>query len=290
MERRDGHATTRRRQRGQSLVEVAVACIVLVPMLLLVMLLGQYIHIHQNTQAAARAAAWDATAASGYQPDARAKTELRLRVRQFSNVGQGLANNEKAPKKLADPMLTTFAGRELVKPADVRLQVYTNTAASDYMSKAFGQIGKITSKFGLGAFPPDRNGTITAEVHAHTQKILSSDGKAADWIKPFDRDPLDFGARNVLLADAWNASGAGENRGGDPVKIAYNNRSVRSQIRLMVPTEWLGDSGAKAVEKVFDFMSDLPLPFFSGRGKLQLGKAAPDVVPADRLVKYGPRR
>ena len=44
-------------QRGQSLIEMAIACIVMVPMFVGVMLLGQYIHLHQQTQAAARAAA-----------------------------------------------------------------------------------------------------------------------------------------------------------------------------------------------------------------------------------------
>ncbi|MBR7551336.1 pilus assembly protein, partial [Mycobacterium tuberculosis] len=47
-----------RRQRGQSLTEVAVLCAVLVPIFLLIPILAKYIHARQATQQAARAIAW----------------------------------------------------------------------------------------------------------------------------------------------------------------------------------------------------------------------------------------
>jgi hypothetical protein len=51
----------RSRQRGQSLVEMAISCIALVPLFVGVWFLGKYIHLRQQTQAFARSAAWNAT-------------------------------------------------------------------------------------------------------------------------------------------------------------------------------------------------------------------------------------
>mgnify|MGYP001105901116 CR=1 FL=1 len=54
-------------QRGQALTEMAILSVILVPLLLLIPLLGKYAHLQQNTQQAARAAAWEATVAPDYE-------------------------------------------------------------------------------------------------------------------------------------------------------------------------------------------------------------------------------
>ena len=54
-------------QRGQALTEMAILSVILVPLLQLIPLLGKYAHLQQNTQQAARAAAWEATVAPDYE-------------------------------------------------------------------------------------------------------------------------------------------------------------------------------------------------------------------------------
>src|SRR5690349_21385693 len=74
----------RRRQAGQSLVEMAVALIVLVPLAAGITLLGQYVHVKAQTQAAARQAAWQATVQPGYAMPSAGAVQTSLRVRQFT--------------------------------------------------------------------------------------------------------------------------------------------------------------------------------------------------------------
>lgn len=282
---RNRRRSLRRRQAGQSLVEMAVALIVLVPLAAGITLLGQYAHIKAQTQAAARQAAWQATVQPGYAMPSQGTVQTSLRVRQFATADAPLRSRERAPTALDDPMLTTFAGRPLLQPDDVRLSVYRNQPSPDLMDKLTGALGKLTGKIAPKSFPPDSNGLITAEVHARPQLIRTRDGQAADFLDPLDREQLDVSARTVLLADAWNASGGGEDRNGDPVTIAYDARSVRQQIRALAPAGLIGSQASRDVEKVTDWLSAIPL--FNGRGKMQIGKTAPDVVPADKLVRYG---
>lgn len=272
------------RQAGQSLVEMAVALIVLVPLAAGITLLGQYAHIKVQTQAAARQAAWQATVQPGYAMPSQDAVQTSLRVRQFATADAPLRSRERAPTTLDDPMLTTFAGRSLLQPDDVRLSVYRNQPSPDLMDKLTGALGKLTGKIAPKSFPPDSNGLITAEVHARPQLIRTGDGRPADFLDPLDREQLDVSGRTVLLVDAWNASGGGEDRNGDPVTIAYDARSVRQQIRALAPAGLIGSQASRDVEKVTDWLSAIPL--FNGRGKMQIGKIAPDVVPADKLVRY----
>lgn len=275
----------RARQAGQSLVEMAVALIVLVPLAAGITLLGQYAHIKAQTQAAARQAAWQATVQPGYAMPSQSAVQTSLRVRQFATTDAPLRSRERPPATLDDPMLTTFAGQALLQPGDVRLSVYRNQPSPDLMDKLTGALGKLTGKIAPKSFPPDSNGLVTAEVHAKPQLIKTRGGQAADFLDPLDREQLDVSGRTVLLADAWNASGAGEDRNGRPVTIAYGARSVRNQIRALAPAGLIGSQASRDVEKVTDWLSVIPL--FNGRGDLQIGKAAPDVVPADKLVRYG---
>lgn len=285
--RRRGTSCARQRQRGQSLVEMAVALIVLVPLAAGITLLGQYAHIKAQTQAAARQAAWQATVQPAYAMPSRGGVENSLRVRQFGKADARLRSQERAPATLDDPMLLTFAGRSLLRPADVSLRVYRNAPSPGLMEKLTGALGGLTGKIAPKSFPPDNNGLVTAEVHARPQLITTGDGRRADFLDPLDRQQLDVSARSVLLADAWNASGGGENRDGDPVKIAYDSRSVRQQIRVLAPAGLVGSDASREIAKISNMVEDLPIPLLHGRGELQLGKVAPDVVPADKLVRYG---
>src|SRR5882757_5545042 len=158
-----------RMQRGQSLLEMAIACIALVPLFIGVMLLGQYTHIRQQTQAAARSAAWDATVSPnivnnvGGLPSQGGEQD-RMRALQFGKAETTLRNIT-APAQLQDPMLTTFAGRPLVLASNVTLGTYSYSKSPGVLEKVLDPVSKLTKSAGLGAFPPDGSGLITSEVH-----------------------------------------------------------------------------------------------------------------------------
>lgn len=282
----------RRHQCGQSLVETAIACIVLVPMFFGVMLLGQYMHLRQQTQAAARSAAWDATVSrtivngTGNLPSASME-QTRLRALQFGKVDTSL-RNVTAPTTLQDPMLTTFAGRDLVLASKVNLTTYTNEKSPAVSETFLGPISKITAGVGLGSFPPDADGLITAQVHVQPEHIKTTTGTAAGFMDPLDSLDLDFYGRTVVLADAWNADGSGENNDGSA--SATLARSVRSAIKPLTPSDWAGKTLDGGVNDFVHLLGDIPIIadlITPGFNKLEIGKVAPDVIPSDKLVRYG---
>src|SRR5262245_31225832 len=108
------HRPWKSRQRGQSLTEMAIACIVIVPMFLLISLLGKYMHVRQEAQASARTAAWDASvspklvASDGGLPTV-ADEEARMCLHHHGDGSEPLRTGAGSPSALKDPMLETFA-------------------------------------------------------------------------------------------------------------------------------------------------------------------------------------
>jgi len=281
-------------QRGQSLVEMAIACIVLVPMFIGVMLLGQYTHLRQQTQAAARTAAWDAAVSPnivnnvGGLPSQGGEQD-RMRVLHFGKP-EATLRNLTAPAQLQDPMLTTFAGRDLVLARNVTLGTYTNGKSPALSAKVLDPISKLTKSAGLGAFPPDSNGLITSEVHAKPEHLTDSSGSALAFLDPLDTLDLDFHGRTVLLADAWNANGPGEDGSGSSTNVF---RSVRTSIRPLTPADWIGGSWDKGISSVVNILGKIPLVnklITPGFDHFELGRTAPDVIPSDKLVRYDATR
>lgn len=265
---------------------MAIALIVLVPLAAGVMLLGQYIHIKQQTQSAARAAAWEATVSAEVANrgmPAQATVMTNLRARQFSDTKDGLNTASQNPGVLRDPMLTTFANQELLKSSGVELTVYRQEKGPSVFDKALGLLEKASD-----TLPPNPEGLVTAEVHAKPELIKGADGQGLAFLSPLDSEQLDFSARTVLLADAWNAAGGGENADGSPMNGA-SNRTVRNVVKPLVPTDWAGDSVIGGLNDVMDVLGDIPIindVLTTNFNKLAVGKVAPDAVPADKLVKY----
>lgn len=258
-----------------------------------VMLLGQYMHLRQQTQAAARSAAWDATVSpdivnSNGSVPSRAREQDRMRALQFGKVDTGM-RNVTARATLQDPMLTTFAGHDLVLTRKVSLATYTNGKSPAASAVLLGPLSKITGATGLGSFPPDDDGLITAEVHVQPERITTTSGSPATFLDPLDTLDLNFYGRTVVLADTWNADGSGENSKGKADGLGLR-RSVRSTIKPLAPSDWAGntfDNGINAfvgLLEVLPIVKDLITPGF---GNLEIGKTAPDVIPSDKLVRYG---
>jgi len=273
---------------------MAISCIALVPLFIGVMFLGQYIHLRQQTQAAARSAAWDATVSpsivnnAGSLPSQSGEQD-RMRALQFGKLEQTLGNLT-APAKLQDPMLTTFAGRDLVLARNVTLGTYSNSNAPGVLATAIGSVGKVTKAIGLGGFPPDNSGLIASEVHVKPEHLTDSAGKPLTFLDPLDTMDLDFHGRTVLLADAWNANGSGEDGSGNSTNVA---RSVRSTIKPLTPSTWIGGSWDRGISSIVHVLGKVPLIddlFTPGFDQFELGRTAPDVVPSDKLVRYDSTR
>lgn len=282
----------RRRQYGQSLVEMAIALTVLVPLAAGVMLLGQFIHIKLQTQNAAREAAWAATVdpalATASLPN-RTQEEARLRQHQFANANTALRSGGASPAQLPDPMLTTFAGNALLKPGDLTLAVYHQQAAPSYLDAALISIGGTLAKLHLNnTLPPNSQGLVTAEVRANTQKILGHGGAPLMFLGSLAGRRLDFSSRTVLLADPWDAAGSGETLNGQQSGGAYANRTVRGVITPLVPTTWLKGGFKSAILSSVHLLGSIPLMdqlITPGLNNFEMGRTAPDVVPVDKLVK-----
>lgn len=279
-----------RSERGQSLVEMWVALIILVPLAVGVMLLGQYIHIKQQTQAAAREAAWaatvDPTLADAGLPE-KGAVQTVIRSRQFTDSKSPITSQAEEPAEFADTMLTTFANQPLLKTSALSLTVYQQEEAPTFLAGALGAIAEAAKT--LGNLPPNPKGLVTAEVHSRPEKITGTDGQGLAFLDPLDTTQLDFSARTVLLADAWAASGGGENADGKAASGAMYNRTVRHVVRPLVPTSWLGDKSTDIINDVINVLGKIPIVdqiFTPGMDQFRLGQMRPDAVPTDKLVPY----
>ncbi|MBB6184560.1 hypothetical protein HNQ86_001905 [Oleiagrimonas soli] len=268
---------------------MAVMLTVLVPLAMGVALLGQYIHVRQETQAAAREAAWSAAASAALAqsglPDKDA-VQTQLRSRRFTLADASIRSDAQAPDAFADPMLTTPAERALLKPEDMTLTVYQQGKPPSYLDKIVDGIGSVTSRFGLGnSLPPNRQGLVTAEVHANTEQVLGRNGAVLSFLGPVASDRLDFSAKTVLLVDSWDAAGGGETRDGRSASSAYQNRTVRAVIKPLVPTTWFGGTLSSVLGTAAGILGWIPI-IGPGLKHFEFGRTAPDVVPADKLVPY----
>lgn len=291
------HGSRAKQQRGQSLVEVCIACIALVPLAIGLTYVGQYVHIKQVVQQAARNAAWDAAVApSAYQssPTLEAGPEgTSLRVRYFGAADTVVDATPTAPPAFVDPLLTDYAGHALLDPGKLSLSTYTDDtspgpegAITSAIAEATSLIAKLPFVDG-GKFPPDPKGYVTARVDATTN--LSAN------FKPFDALDLDFHAQTVLLADAWNADGAGESDsvGGHTDTSSNSPIPSRTVRRSLPPSAALLDGSiGGVVSAIFNTIGSVPIldNFFPNGGGLDVGRAAPDVVPYDKLQPYNAKQ
>lgn len=287
---RPHHGSGHSQQQGQSLIEAAIALTVLVPIAAGVMLLGQFIHIKLQTQNAAREAAWattvDPALATGGIPNTVTE-QTRLRKHIFADADLPLYSGGKRAAQFTDPMLTTFADNQLLNPGDLTLQVYQQQASPSHLDQAINTIGRMLSRLQLNnTLPPNRQGLVTAEVHANTQTILSRAGRPLNFLGSLAGKRLDFSAKTVLLTDPWDAAGGGETLNGQAAGGAYANRTVRGVIKPLVPATWLSALGS-GLQSVANVLAHIPLigdVAFPNVDHFEMGRTAPDVVPADKLV------
>lgn len=271
-------------QQGQALVETLIALLILAPMAVGVTLLGQYLHIQQQTRATAQEAAWSSTVAvrtRGSGLPTQATVEARLRAHQFGDLGAPLRSDAKAPKEFSDPMLSAFSGMALLKSENMKLTTYIDGEAKDFPGVMVPAGVVFDNQL------PNAKGLITAQVSLQTEKITGRDGQPLTLLDPLNKTPLIFNAKTVLLTDAWDAAGAGETAAGDEIRGA-SIRTVRMQVQNITKLTKVLEivKPIAAVGEVLGFVPVVGTLLFPGFDEFHPRRAAPDVVPADRLVKY----
>ncbi|MGO3128022.1 MAG: TadE/TadG family type IV pilus assembly protein [Luteimonas sp.] len=274
-------ARSKSAQRGQALTEMAILAVVLVPLFLLIPLLAKYAHLQQNTQQAARAAAWEATVVRDFEMERLNASVVRERLidRHFSHADTPISTaaqvRDADDDSLGGSMYNTHSGQPLLERQDIALAAYEFADQADIT----GRITNAIPDFLPGEFPPSRNGLATAHLTLRPQNIRYADGSPArdtDMMRPFDSIDLEFTGKHTLLADAWGAAGSGI--------TSERGRSTYQQVRTFVPStmfSFLGDG--------LDSISGLGIiPIVGALTRLRPGYAREvmDVVPEDRLQAY----
>lgn len=273
MKRRTG-CCCRKRMHGQAMTEFLVACVVLVPMFLLLPVVAKYAHIRQMSQQAARNVVWDAVAYPEHEMRGTAPVQATILARTFADADAPIRSdvaNTPTEGRFDSPMLRALADQRLLERDNVRLTALSQQASPGWLS---GAISRGLRDVPLIEFPPNSDGYVRAEVRMDMRDLVTSDGRPARYLAPFDNLGLSMTSRQVLLVDAWNAGGPSEGR-----------RSVRSQVRSLVPSSHLD-----GLQPVLDTIGALPLPILGLVDELKIGTIEPDYVPHERLQPYPSNR
>lgn len=276
----DGSRIGPARQHGQALTEMAILSVVLIPLLLLIPLLGKYAHIQQNTQQAARAAAWEATVVHDYEMGGlnTGQQQALLIDRHFGHADTRIVTAPEAPAdgevRLGGAMYNTHTDQPLLERGDIVLGAYQFEDQLDMTGRFF----ELIPDWLLPNFPPSSNGLVTAQLRISPRNLRYADGSPVTSVnlRPFDDINLEFAASHTLLADSWGAAGSGLT--GDRPRSAYQ------QVKGLVPSTYFTFFG--------DWMESIEvleiLPILGVLTHLRPGYSQDvmDVVPEDRLQEY----
>lgn len=261
----------RRRMEGQGMVELAVCAAVLVPLFLLIPIVAKLGHGKQMAMQAARNAAWEASVSDNYQPFTRAQLRNKALDRNFADADAPIRSRTTggATGAFADQMLNTFSNKKLLEKNDLTISRTSNDGSPGYIDEAAALLPK---NYLDGAFPPNRKGYVSAEVSLSYRDLKTADGRPARYLEPLDNLNLVDKRRQMLLTDAWNASGP-----------TSGKRSVHDTVRPLAPVSYF-----EGLDGIFDTLKVLEpiLPMVGSLGDLELGAIEPDVVPADKLSNY----
>ena len=259
----------KRCQRGQSLVELLVVSLALVPLFLLLPMVAKYQDVAHVTQVASRYAAFDATinndeAESGFKPAAQLAQEVRRRF--FSNPDAPIKTGDAAGdfKAHQNPFWRDPRDNPLIARMD---DVAVKLAATGSVDADQGFTA--SRSFGL-VDPPLYRGEVQVPLVNLPAGIRS--------YEPLDHINLQLGRQTTVMVSDW--------AGRHPDDV--NARVRRAQGHLLADAgELVG--GLDLTEGVAVAADALKLPFFL----LELNKVKPpavgklelwtDVVPEDRL-------
>lgn len=245
---------TYRMQNGQSLTELAILGLVMVPLFLMIPILGKYIDINQTAFLGSRYAAWERTvyhtAADASKTDATIQEDVRRRI--FGATGAPIKTNSVADQTKSEHRNLFWVqprnGAPLLSFADVATTTTANsampTSASPY---ALPPTSAFVNRLGLA-----NSGFYRSAVNVRVADVMG--------LKPLDAIGLTINRHNVILADTWAAA--------SPTVVASRVKRTVTPLTL---------------EAIFTPLIPVFTPFEPAFSNLEFRKVDPEIVPPDRL-------
>lgn len=242
-----------RRLRGQSTVEFLVLALVLLPLFLIVPLLGKQLDIAQTAASASRYVAFEGMVRHGgsLQPwtsDAQLADEVR---RRFFSASA-------APVKAGD-VAGDFAAH--------RNPLWTDHRGDALLPSFAANVGAASRRADLtqptGAVFASNMGLDTNNLHSGSVRVIVAD---VAGLAPFDTLGLAIERHTTVLVDPWSASG--------PAAVQAALRRQPWRLASHFPFGML-EAAASPLKLIPLVLEGAQLP--------DIGRVAPDIVPADRI-------
>jgi hypothetical protein len=207
--RRNAYPLNKSRQTGQAIIEFAAACLVMIPLFVLIPLLAKYIDVKQTTIAASRKLAFECTVRYDDCENLNANTIFadEVRTRFFAGSGTEILSNDKpATDAIAvgsgNPLWVDRSGNPLLeKYSDVGVR-----ADAVALTSGAALLASLPLQGGPGVFALDlTKGVFDARV----QVQLSAGQTATDFLSQMDSLRLNMQFHTAILTNAWNARGPG---------------------------------------------------------------------------------
>ena len=265
------------RQKGSAMTEFAVLCLVMVPMLSIMPLLGKVADVNQTTIQASRYAAWERTI---HDEGEKADNRLAVEVSNlFYSTPDELVKTNQELLTGDDNVNNLWTGYGVVDDKQTRLISAGNNGLKSYVATSNealpGSVSGILSggvsnilgaMSGLSAdatWDLEENGLYVARVGANIQSNIFMPG-AKDCENKDNEDVFSCVRRhNAILVDSWSSSGSDQ---------------VVSRVKSMVPT-----SALEPVSNLTGILGYVPfMKEFSQLDDDAFGYVAPDVLPSDR--------
>ncbi|HEU4458274.1 MAG TPA: hypothetical protein VFR90_04060 [Methylibium sp.] len=244
-----------RPSRGQATSEFLVACLVIVPLLLLVPMVGKYIDLTHAAELASRYVAFEGTVhlpgSAQWKSDATLSADVRRRF--FSESSSQIRTGEAAIDiaEQRNVLWTSPWGRTMLPERS------SNVAASASLA-AFNQHAPSREAWHADMRLPEDN-LVIGRVSVRPANLI-------DLPAPFDRLDLSISRRTAVLADAWTG------------RDDHAARNVVERMRLLYPINALPPRVREMTTHFSGLLGDPELPFGLRRESYQL-------LPCDRLAE-----
>jgi hypothetical protein len=265
--------------RGQALVELLVAVLVLVPLFFGIAWVAKVLDMQRATVAASRALAFECTVrpAACAAPAAHAELATDTRRRFFASHRLGL-RSDGTEGEAPDAFWVDRRGKALLeRPDDVSIDVVPGRfdsplAFAGGLGGTFsGAVRTLSDLAGPGRFGLDiEGGLVEARIRAEVARSRPDDG----WVARLLAMPLVLSARTAILTDAWHASGP-YGDATDSVATRVEAGSGVPGLQPAIDAGWLPVRGLLAVGAA--------LGLESGAAQLRWHEIDVDLVPLDRL-------
>ncbi|WP_269532039.1 hypothetical protein [Chitinimonas sp. BJYL2] len=296
------------RQRGQAMIETLIACsLVLVPLFLALPVIAKYLDIRSHAVQAARYAAWERTVFFGgdaaselgwivgpnawkanEKTEGAVKSEIAARVlskpsdtakvesadsssSNFKGAANGLWQDRIGTSMLAYGDVQGAVGQECDPSGDIGGAIFGGECAPGTVNSVIMPVVAVASS--VGPFTLEMGGKYTATV---TLGAKSYDPNSYLMSAALARKPMT--ETSVVLGNGWSAEGPN----------TTGRIGVTQQVKGLTPLSLLaaeidmGSLGSLSILNVIQTVMSIWAPELHPR-KLQIGKIAPDEVPADRL-------